>query len=178
MEPFTSVSQRDMARIIEGSLILPLECARRYAQDRANALNSPDDHGTTDHHSTIIFIGSFAQDHPFTHCTSYCAAKAGLDMAVRCLAWELAPEGFHVHIIHPNHVSGTPMTDQVRKGMMEGVHKMTQDEATEYQLKDLGPRMGRLLTPDDIAQMVVLILDNPIMGWLAGNGLRMYGSVR
>ena len=131
---------------------------------------------SNDHRGHIVFVGSFAHDHPFTHCTSYCTAKAGLDMAARCLAWELMPIGFHVHIVHPYHVQGTPMTEEVRKGMQEGVHKMKPDEAVAYQYKDL--RMPDLLTPEDIAMMVGTLLNNPTMQWLGGTSINMYGGQR
>lgn len=173
MESFRTLSKPDMEKVLYGSLMLPLECARRYVQAR-----DPADIGDTEITvGTLIFIGSYAYDHPFTHCTTYCAAKAGLNMAVQSLAWELAPEGFHVHIINPHHVQSTPMTEEVRKGMMKGIHKMTSEEAEAYSRKDL--RMPDLLKPNDIADMVVAILENPaLMGWTAGQPINMYGSVR
>lgn len=178
MEPFSSVSRQNFRTVMYGSLELPLECARRYVRARKQSLSQEVlDVGTGScGHSTIIFIGSYAHDHPFTHCTSYCTAKAGLDMAARCLAWELMPEGFRVHIIHPHHVEGTPMTDEVLKGMQEGVHKMTPEEAVAYQHKDL--RMPRLLQPEDIAEMVLWLLNNPTAQWTSGTSIKMYGGVR
>jgi NAD(P)-dependent dehydrogenase (short-subunit alcohol dehydrogenase family) len=172
MEPFREVSKANIEKVLYGSLVLPLECARRYVQARdADGIGDPE--VTV---GTLIFIGSYAYDHPFTHCTSYCTAKAGLNMAVQSLAWELAPIGFRVHIINPHHVQGTPMTDEVRRGMQKGIHKMTREEAEAYSRKDL--RMPDLLKPSDIAEMVVTILENPVMGWTAGQPINMYGSVR
>jgi NAD(P)-dependent dehydrogenase (short-subunit alcohol dehydrogenase family) len=167
MEPFGEVSKTAMDRVIEGSLILPLECARRYVQAREadpRALRG----STPSHHSTIIFIGSYAYNHVLTHSTAYCAAKAGLVAAASSLAWELMPEGFHVHIINPHHVQNTPMTERVRKSMGE--------DAEAKQRKDL--RMPDLLTPEEIAQMVVTIVDNPHMGWCSGQPINMFGGVR
>lgn len=178
MEPFSEVSRADFRAVIYGSLELPLECARRYVRARVQAREGkafqPPQRGQF--HSTIIFIGSYAHDHPFTHCTSYCTAKAGLDMAARSLAWELMPEGFRVHIIHPHHVQGTPMTDEVLKGMQEGVHKMTPEQAEEYQRKDL--RMPDLLKPEEIAEMVLWLLSSPVSAWTSGTSIKMYGGVR
>jgi NAD(P)-dependent dehydrogenase (short-subunit alcohol dehydrogenase family) len=178
MEPFSEVSKVDMEKVLYGSLVLPLECARRYVQARMEVSDTENDtHGhIAPHHSTIIFIGSYAHDHPFTHCTTYCAAKAGLNMAAQALAWELMPEGFHVHIINPHHVQGTPMTEKVRQGMMKGVHQMTAEEAEAYSRKDL--RMPDLLDGDDIAEMVLTILENLPMGWLSGQPINMYGGCR
>lgn len=175
MEPFSEVSRLDFRGVIYGSLELPLECARRYVRARKQS-TLPDGHNSDEPLGTIIFIGSYAHDHPFTHCTSYCTAKAGLDMAARCLAWELMPEGFRVHIIHPHHVQGTPMTDEVLAGMKAGVHKMTDEEAEKYQRKDL--RMPDLLKPEEIAEMVLALLTVPTMQWTSGTSIKMYGGVR
>jgi hypothetical protein len=48
---------------------------------------------TIDGSAKIIFVGSYAHDHPFTNGTLYCAAKAGLNMAARTLGWELTTWG-------------------------------------------------------------------------------------
>lgn len=178
MEPFSEVSRLDFKKVLYGSLELPLECARRYVRARNNLASRSIVSGWRQGmcHSTIIFIGSYAHDHPFTHCMSYCVAKAGLDMAARTLAWELMPEGFAVHIIHPHHVQGTPMTDVVKQGMMDGVHKMTSEQADAYARKDL--RMPDILTADEIAEMVAIILSHPVMRWTSGTSIDMYGGVR
>lgn len=166
MEPFAEVREPELRKVLYGSLELPLECARRYVQDRLSMKAG----------GKLVFIGSYAYDHPFTHCTSYCVAKAGLDMAARSLAWELKPEGFDVHIIHPHHVQDTPMTQTVREGMMHGHLKLSEAEAEQYSRKDL--RMPDLLKPEEIAELVHWLLTDKIAPWLTGNGLRMYGSVR
>jgi NAD(P)-dependent dehydrogenase (short-subunit alcohol dehydrogenase family) len=179
IEPFSKVSSHDLSRVIYGSLTLPLECARRYVQERQKLASESIVlyAGQGSYHSTIIFIGSYAQDHPLTHSTSYCAAKAGLNMAAQSLAWELMPEGFHVHCINPHHVEGTPMTEQVKASMMEQ-RGMTPEEAEAYSLKDLEPRMGGALNPHDIADMVCMIAENPAMGWMSGQPINMYGGCR
>jgi NAD(P)-dependent dehydrogenase (short-subunit alcohol dehydrogenase family) len=165
MKPFEEQNHVEVHNVIHGSLVLPLLCANVYTRIRSDMGKG----------GIIVFIGSYAHDHPFTDCTTYCVAKAGLDMAARSLAWELMPE-FKVHIIHPHHVQGTPMTDEVRQGMMEGVHQMTEEEAEAYSRKDL--RMPDLLKPEEIAQMVEFLLTNPVAEWLCGSGLNMYGGVR
>jgi NAD(P)-dependent dehydrogenase (short-subunit alcohol dehydrogenase family) len=165
MQPFEDQTHIDIHNILHGALELPLLCANVYTRARA-------EHGWGGH---IVFIGSYAHDHPFTDCTTYCVAKAGLDMAARSLAWELMPD-FKVHIIHPHHVQGTPMTDKVREGMMTGAHHMTAEEAEAYSRKDL--RMPDILKPEEIAQMVEFLLTNPVADWLCGSGLNMYGGVR
>jgi NAD(P)-dependent dehydrogenase (short-subunit alcohol dehydrogenase family) len=161
-----ALSADDIHKVIYGSLELPLQCVNNYVKGRREI------HDTG---GQIIMIGSFAHDHVFTNCTAYCAAKAGLEMASKSLAWELMPD-FSVHTIHPHHVQGTPMTDEVQKGMMKGVHKMTREEANAYQRKDL--RMPDIIKPEAVAEMVHLLLTQPVAKWLVGGGLNFYGGVR
>lgn len=164
MEPFGEQSNADIALVLRGSLELPLICAKNYVKGRGAQ------------GGIIVFIGSYAHDHVFTHCTTYCVAKAGLDMACRSLAWELMPIGFCVHIIHPHHVQGTPMTDEVRRGMMEGIHHMTEEEAEAYSRKDL--RMPDLLTPEEVAEVVMWLVCAPAAAWTSGSGIELRGGVR
>jgi NAD(P)-dependent dehydrogenase (short-subunit alcohol dehydrogenase family) len=174
MEPFSKVEQADLKKVLYGCLELPLECARRYVRARCHSF--PKWQQGNPLLGKLVFIGSYAHDHPFTHCTSYCAAKAGLDMAARSLAWELMPEGFDVFIVHPHHVQGTPMTDVVRQGMKEGVHHMTDEEAEAYTRKDL--RMPDILKPEEVAQMVGHLLGSKTLRWTSGTSIKMYGGVR
>lgn len=164
MEPFGEQSNVDIARVLRGSLELPLYCAKNYVKGRGSQ------------GGIIVFIGSYAHDHPFTHCTTYCVAKAGLDMACKSLAWELMPIGFRVHIIHPHHVQGTPMSDEVRRGMMSGHLKLDAEGADEYSRKDL--RMPDLLKPEEIADVVSWLVREPSAAWTSGSGINMYGGVR
>jgi len=161
--PIGHQDRHQIHKVIYGSLELPLTCVAQYVNARG------------DKGGKIVLIGSYARNHPFTHCTTYNAAKAGLDAAAKALAWELMPD-FSVHIIHPFHVSGTPMTAQVLKGMEQGVHHMSPAEAEAYQRKDL--RMPNLLTPDEVADMVRVLLTEPVTKWLAGASLDMYGGTR
>lgn len=152
----------DIDQVIYGSLTLPLLCMRQYVQQR----------GTEGH---IVVIGSYAHDHALTNCAAYCAAKAGLDAAVRELGWELTPD-FITNIVHPYHVPSTPMGKAVVEGMIED-RGMTQKEAKDYQRKDL--RLGRHLKPQDIARTVHWLLSQTNTSqWLSGQGINLYGGVR
>jgi NAD(P)-dependent dehydrogenase (short-subunit alcohol dehydrogenase family) len=163
MNPIGDQDTRQIHNVIYGSLELPLICVAHYVRARR------------DRGGKIVLIGSYAHDHPFTHCTTYNAAKAGLDAAAKALAWELMPN-FSVHIIHPFHVRDTPMTEKVLTGMQRGLHKMSREEALAYQRKDL--RMPDLLTPGEIADLTHLLLTEPVTKWLAGASLDMYGGSR
>lgn len=153
--------EADIYNVIFGSLMLPMMCIRKYVQDRKTE-------------GKIIVIGSYAHDHSLTNCSAYCAAKAGLDAAVKELGWELTPD-FITHIIHPYHVPTTPMGKEVIRGMIND-RGMSREEAEAYQKKDL--KLWRHLHPEDIADVVHWLLTEPSADWLSGQHLNLYGGVR
>jgi NAD(P)-dependent dehydrogenase (short-subunit alcohol dehydrogenase family) len=170
---FSEISDWDIRNMLDANLVLPLEAARRFVQATDAGLNQPQGELKDPRH--IIFIGSYAHEHPFTNGTLYCAAKAGLSMAARTLGWELTDRGYRVHIVHPYHVPGTPMWAEVEKGVMES-KGWTKEQADDYARKDL--KMPDELTPAEIAQVVHVLLTVPAMGWLSGQGLNLYGGSR
>lgn len=173
---FTEVKERDLLRVLRACLELPLIAARRYVQAcesaREKAAYHVDGLSRSRH---IIFTGSYAHDHPFTNGTAYCAAKAGIDMAARTLGWELTDHGYRVHVVHPWHVKGTPMWQEVEKGVMES-KGWTKEEADAYADRDL--KMPRGLRANDVAQIVRILLEEPAMEWLSGGGLELRGGTR
>lgn len=174
---FAEINDWDVSQMIRANLVLPLEAARRFVQavDGARGRDeseTPPEECRTRH---IVFIGSYAHEHPFTNGTLYCAAKAGLAMAARTLGWELTDLGYRVHIIHPYHVPGTPMWAEVERGVMES-KGWTKEQADAYARKDL--KMPDDLTPAEVAEVVHALLTVPAMGWLSGQGLNLYGGSR
>lgn len=177
---FLEIPDWEISRIIGANLILPLECARRYVQTREPAREAIQQGKyeasySEKPHSRIVFVGSYAHDHPFTNGTLYCAAKAGLDMAARTLGWELTGNGYRIHIVHPYHVNGTPMWKQVEKDVMRS-KGMTMEEADAYNRKDL--RMPHLLTAPEVGSVISSLLNVPEFGWMSGTSLRLYGGSR
>jgi NAD(P)-dependent dehydrogenase (short-subunit alcohol dehydrogenase family) len=176
---FAEINDWDVGQMIKANLVLPLEAARRFVQAceqpgvagarlRGDRLENP-------RTRWIIFTGSYAHDHPFTNGTLYCAAKAGLNMAARTLAWELTDRGYRVACVNPHHVPGTPMWSEVERGVMES-KGWTKEQADEYAHRDL--KMPRHLSPEDIAWMVHTLLTVPAAEWLSGAGLDLYGGTR
>ena len=189
IRPFGDTNDWDIHKVIYGCLELPLTCANNYVRGRrqcgmcggrmmrAGSLDVCRECGANrqaDGGGTIIFIGSYAHNHPLTNSTAYCAAKAGLDMACRSLAWELMPE-FKVHIIHPHHVTNTPMSEKVLE-CIEDTQSVSRMMAEEYTRKDL--RMPNLLTADEVAAMVEFLLTVPAAAWTSGSGINMFGGSR
>lgn len=163
VQPFEDGMPSEITEVVRACLTLPLLVAQQYVQVR-------DQLG-----GKVVFIGSYAHDHPITYGTAYCAAKAGLAMATRTLAWELGPRGYDFHIVHPYHTPGTPMWEFVQEQVVSN-RGMTPAEAEAYAMKDA--RRGKLLTPEEIAQVVQMLLTLDAAEWLSGSGLNLYGGVR
>lgn len=160
--PFSQMSL-DMDEIIHANLTLPLICASNYVAARASV--GP---------GKIVFIGSYAHDHPFTNGTAYCAAKAGLNMAAKAIAWETTKLGFYTYVVNPFHVEGTPMWEEVQEGVMER-QGITREEADAYARKDA---QMELLTPGDVARSVRSILDSNGLRFASGTSIDLYGGTR
>jgi NAD(P)-dependent dehydrogenase (short-subunit alcohol dehydrogenase family) len=94
---FAEINDWEISQMIRANLVMPLEAARRFVQASEGSKGSdPDDLWPLRH---IVFIGSYAHEHPFTNGTLYCAAKAGLAMAARTLGWELTDRGYRVQTV-------------------------------------------------------------------------------
>lgn len=149
--------------VLEACLELPLQCAQRYIQNRG------------ERGGKVVFIGSYAHDHPITMGTAYCAAKAGLAAATKNLAWDYGKDGYQFHIVHPYHTPGTPMWEAVQSEVVAN-RGMTREEAEAYAAKDL--RFDSHLTPRDIGSIVHMLLTTHAARWMSGAGVNLYGGVR
>ena len=101
------------------------------------------------HGGAIINIASVAAINASSTLTAYCASKAGVAHMTKCFALELAPSGIRVTAIAPGLVD-TPIWG---KGMgNEAVleHGLREQFASQVPL-------GRMATPDDIAQTVTFL---------------------
>lgn len=162
MEPFDQVEPETIRDVIYGSLTLPLLCAREYVEQRG------------EQGGRIVLVGSYAHRHPFSTGTAYCAAKAGLDMAGKTLGWELTDKDFYTFVVHPYHVEGTPMWEEVQQGVMSGKN-MTREEADAYAHKDL---KMRLMKPHEIGDIIGLLLTEGTMRWMSGSNVELFGGTR
>ena len=90
----------------------------------------------------IVFIGSWAAHAPHPQIIAYCAAKAGLRMAMQCLALELAPHGILVNEVAPGKVDA-------------GLSRKLFDATPGLRERTLGDVPTRtLLDPEDVARGV------------------------
>lgn len=122
----------------------------------------------------IIMIGSMAHRSVLNGSAAYCASKAGLAMLGRCMAWELAPKGYDVYIIHPSNTYGTPMTEETIQGLMR-YRGLDREQATAY-WNDTAIR-NRMLHPKDISELVMFLM-GPHGQYLAGSQIELAGGQR
>lgn len=162
VKPFEHQGVQEMYEVVMACLVKPLIAAQRYVDGRGKRGGK------------IVFIGSYAHRHPFSAGTAYCAAKAGLDMAVRTLGWELTDKGFYTTVVHPYHVFGTPMWEEVQEGVMK-TKGMTREEADAYAEKDLKMRP---LKPVHIGKIVSNFLLNDTYDHMSGSHFELFGGTR
>jgi 7-alpha-hydroxysteroid dehydrogenase len=116
---------------------------------------------------SIINISSTAAQKGSPNNGPYAVAKAGVDSLTRTLSLELAPRGIRVNGVAPG-----PVPTEV---FMEFFG------ATEADLPKLASRLGiplgRLGTPEDVANAVVF-LASPAASWITGHTLVVNGGSR
>jgi NAD(P)-dependent dehydrogenase (short-subunit alcohol dehydrogenase family) len=102
---------------------------------------------------------------PFAH---YCAAKAALDMYSRALALDLGPNGIRVNVVSPGPVV-TPGGDEARKAFSDATGAPADVFAQSVPL-------GRLGSPDDVAEVVALLVSDRA-NWMTGANILVDGGM-
>lgn len=93
----------------------------------------------------VIFVGSWAAHAPHPNIVAYCAAKAGLRMAMQCLALEVAPHGIFVNEVAPGRVDA-------------GLSRRIFDETPGFREKARrAVPLRSLLDPEDVARGVAYL---------------------
>lgn len=167
-DAFTDLKPFAVEQMMKANVVIPLEAAQRFVQ----ATRERTDSGLKRH---IVFVGSYAHEHPFTNGTLYCAAKAALNMAAKTMAWELTDKGYRVHVVNPYHVEDTPMWETVQQDVMR-TKGMTREQADQYGHKDL--KMPDPLTAADVARVICQLVEKPTLDWLVGQPINLYGGTR
>ena len=111
---------------------------------------------------SIINVSSVNAVRAQAGTTIYCAVKASLEMATRCLALELAPYGVRVNAIAPG-----PVPTRLLENALGG-HKPTF-------LLDHIP-LGRLGLTDDVAAAVAFLASDDA-SWITGQVIRVDGGM-
>jgi NAD(P)-dependent dehydrogenase (short-subunit alcohol dehydrogenase family) len=166
--PITEQSNWDIERVIDACLTTPLQILRTWLEARMD--------GTVDNRpSAAVVLGSYGADHVLSNSVSYCAAKAGINMAVKCLAWDYGAHGFRLNVVNPHSVEDTPMTKEVIR-QISMTKDLTESEALAYWKRMLV--LPNRLTRDEVAQTVEWILLDCPTAHLSGSSIELYGGER
>jgi NAD(P)-dependent dehydrogenase (short-subunit alcohol dehydrogenase family) len=122
----------------------------------------------------IVFVGSMAYRSVLNGSAPYCAAKAGLAHFARCVAWELAPKGYNVFIVHPSNTEGTPMTEATIAGLQR-YRGLSREDAEGYWGASL-PRAA-WLQPESIADVVEFLVSGNA-DYMSGGNIDLTGGQR
>lgn len=173
INPLHEQGDLTLRRVIDACLTTPLDIIANWIIARI-PFSGTDWHSSKEE-SVCIVIGSYAQDHVLSNSTAYCAAKAGINAAIKSLAWDYTAKGFRFHCLNPHSVEDTPMTGKVVEQIAEQ-KGMNTDEAMAYWKRTL--LLPNRLTRQEIAQTVHwLLLDAPTPH-LSGTSIELYGGER
>jgi 2,3-dihydro-2,3-dihydroxybenzoate dehydrogenase len=104
---------------------------------------------------SIVVVSSNAAGVPRHAMAAYAASKAAATMFTRCLGLELAPAGIRCNIVAPGSTL-TPM----QTGMWADEHGAERVIAGLPEQFKAGIPLGKLATPDDVADSVVFLLSD------------------
>lgn len=107
---------------------------------------------------TVIAVSSDAAERPMRTSMAYCASKAGLNMAVKVAARELASHGIRVLGLAPGMTEGTGMTDYI-DSTVPILRGWTTEETLRYEAQqEVTP--GRVL-PEELAVVLLMMANGP-----------------
>ena len=106
----------------------------------------------------VVAVGSDASRRPMRGSLAYCASKAALDMAVRCAARELGPEGWRINSVNPGMTAPTGMSASIDEQVPE-FRGWSKEYSHEYEMAQAV--IQRRATPEEVAQVVVDVLFGP-----------------
>ena len=114
-------------------------------------------------HGAIVAIGSMSGSFPHANLGAYGPSKAAVIMLVQVLAQEFGPDGIRVNAVSPG---------MVRTGMTAKVYA----DARLAAERDALVPIGRVATPEDIADVVAFLL-GPDARYVNGHDLVVDGGV-
>lgn len=158
--------ENDIHKIVEDNLTDTMTWVRTFVQD-----TSKYDDGVR---RSIVMMGSMAHRKVLSGMSVYCAAKAGLDMFAKCMAWELAPKGYDVFVVHPSSIENTPMADDIIAQMQDfkGIDAGAARSAWEKSFV-----RPDFLTAEEIAETVSFLVSGKA-SQASGTSIEMAGGQR
>jgi len=120
----------------------------------------------------IINAASVAGIRAATYIVPYCASKAAVILLTQGLALELAPHAIHVNAYAPG-IIDTPMTENTNRALAF-YQGLSVEEIAQQRLSKIP--LGRLGTPDDIAE-VVAFLASDASNYITGQCIPVGGGL-
>jgi NAD(P)-dependent dehydrogenase (short-subunit alcohol dehydrogenase family) len=154
----TDTTDEDWARVLELNLTVPFRCLRR-------ALPPMVDAGW----GRVVVIASVVAKRGEAQVSAYAASKHGVLGLVRSAAAEVARNGVTVNAVCPGFVD-TPMTDATVTAISE---RSGRSETEARALLAKRQPIGRLVTPQEVADVVALCIGN---GAINGQGINVDGG--
>ncbi len=151
-------SDADWQQMLDINLTAPFRCLRAVIPSMRTAGSG-----------RIVVVASIAAKSGDPYIAAYTASKHGVLGLVRSAAAELADTGVTVNAVCPGYVD-TPMTDSTVAGIVAMTGR-TEEEARDI-LAAKQPT-GRLVTPDEVADVVWLCVTN---GSVNGQGINVDGG--
>jgi NAD(P)-dependent dehydrogenase (short-subunit alcohol dehydrogenase family) len=168
IKPLAQMEAGMVGRIVTANLTTPLAIIRNFI----NATTTPQ----PDEECCVIVIGSYGHDHVLSNSAPYCAAKAGINHAIKCLAWDYTGQGYRFHCVNPHSVEDTPMTEKVIEQIKYTKGIVTTEAAVAYWKNSL--QLPERLTRAEVGKTVAwLLLDAPTPH-LSGTSIELYGGER
>ncbi len=120
---------------------------------------------------TIIHVSSVHAVATSKDIAAYAASKGGLAALTRAMAIEFAEDGIRVNAVLPGAVDTPMLRDGLRRGHVG-------DGTDEELLEALGQKtvMGRVGTPEEIAQTILYLADSEKSGFMTGHHLIVDGG--
>jgi len=102
--------------------------------------------------ASIVAMSSISSIRAMKAKMAFCASKAALDAAVRCLALELAPQGIRVNTIQKG-----PVDVDSQKSHIQDVMSVRSEESANENVAPLG-----VVKAEEIAETVVFLLSDAV----------------
>jgi 2,3-dihydro-2,3-dihydroxybenzoate dehydrogenase len=102
---------------------------------------------------SIVLVTSNCARTPRMDLGAYCASKAATDMMAKCLAMELASQDIRVNTLCPGSCDTELQREQWRR---LGIGPERQIHGDQHKFRS-GIPMGRLTTPEDVADLAVVL---------------------